>query len=129
MTTKPPSAYTRGSVKRYFNEFASDLQSAITNALPSHTQPYGQVAVLAFHWATDDMGVQPLESDLLDVFKHTYGFHVEAFAIPGANSFNSLVAKLLEFSSKWAAQDALRIYLYSGHAEAADSTSTRWYLG
>ena len=80
MTTnlKPPAAYTRSSGAQYFKDFAADLEMAIRNALPSVTQPNGQVAVLAFHWENDSLGVQPLESDLLDVFKNTYNFYTES---------------------------------------------------
>jgi hypothetical protein len=127
-TNKPLSAYTRRSRAQYFKDFALDLQNAVTNALPTVVKPYGQVSVLAFHWENDNIGVEPLELDLLEVFRDIYKFHVESFVIPSANSHNSLAQKLLDFSRKWAAKDALRIYIYSGHAEDAGSTATKWRL-
>jgi hypothetical protein len=101
-------------------DFKRDLQAAVNNALPSSTNPYGKVAVLAFHWQNDEDDVEPFEADLLEVFRDTYGYYTETFAIPSRHSVASIVTKLGEFSMKWAGQDALRIYVYSGHAEIVE---------
>jgi GH25 family lysozyme M1 (1,4-beta-N-acetylmuramidase) len=129
MPTKPANSYGRKKHKHDLQAFTADLQSAVNAVIPTYKKPYGQVAVLAFHWSNDAIGVVPLETDLLEIFRETYNFFVESFEIPKANSHNALVSKLAQFSCKWAAKDALRIYIYSGHAEAAGPTSTSYCLG
>jgi hypothetical protein len=57
-------------------------------------KPYGQVAVIAFHWVNDDIGVVTLGTELLKIFSKTYNFHVESYKIPTAMSQMALDNKL-----------------------------------
>lgn len=129
MATKLQSAFTGPFKPKSFEGFQYDLQNAIVKSTPSSAQSYKQVAVLAFHWANDDIGIKDLEKDLLQVFHSVYNFHTESFEIPRLNSTLHCSNRLGSFSSKWAGEDTLRIYVYSGHAEPADAPSSRWYLG
>ena len=116
-----------------FKDFVEILQTAVRRHRPSHQKTYRQVAVLAFHWENDDMCIEPLEKELLDVFRDIYGFHVESFVIPvpliEADPYISLIQHITTFISKWDAEDGLMIFVYSGHSERADRAGTKWNLG
>lgn len=128
---RPRNAYGRMKHKQNLESFTRELQVAVNTCLPSYDKPYGQVSVLAFHWENDDMVVEPLERELLRVFRNIYGFNVESFTIPA--NFNtaplSLAGKLSNFCMKWGAEDALTICVYSGHAEEADPQGDDYMLG
>jgi len=127
---KPRNAYGRTKHLKDLEKFAEELSTIVNKQLPSYEKPYGQVAVLAFHWENDDLGVAPLEAELLDVFRKIYGFNVESFTIPAAsNATIDLLEKLVKFYRKWDAKDALTIYIYSGHAEEADQAGYQYMLG
>jgi hypothetical protein len=126
--TKPSNAYGRRRQKQNLEAFAGDLKDAVSGVIPSYKKPYGQVAVLGMHWENDDMGVAGLERELLDVFGKKYNFYAESYPIPVQGSAAGLSNKLSTFSQKWAAPDALRVYVYSGHAEAADPHATQYHL-
>jgi hypothetical protein len=128
--TKPRNAYGRMKHKQNLDEFATELSAAVNASLPSYDKPYGQVSVLAFHWENDDISVTPLETELLNVFRDIYGFNVESFTIPATwTAPRDLTVKLAEFCKKWDAEDALTIYIYSGHAEGSDQAGTHYMLG
>lgn len=126
--TKPSNAYGRRRQKQNLKASAKDLEDAISGVIPSHKKPYGQVAVLGMHWENDGMGVAGLERELLDVFREKYKFYTESYPIPVQASAAGLSNKLSAFSQKWAAPHALRVYVYSGHAEAADPHATQYHL-
>jgi hypothetical protein len=79
---KPRNAYGRMKHMRNLEKFAQELSTIVNKILPA----YGQVSVLAFHWENDDIGVAPLEVELLDVFRKIYGFNVESFTIPATSA-------------------------------------------
>ena len=111
-------------------QFARDLTEAINACLPSYDRPYGQVAVLAMHWENDDLAVAGLEAELLSVFRHVYGFNVESYVIPAHGQASlALNQRTGQFVTKWDAEDALTVYVYSGHAEEADPNGTHFTLG
>jgi hypothetical protein len=127
-TTKPLNAYSQGRVTRRLKDFAASLKTALDSALPSVHKPYGQVAVIAFHWSNDDMNVARLETELLTAFSRIYNFHTESYVIPDTMSQITLGMKLSQWSLRWAQLDALRIYVYSGHAGSAAPTAFRWFI-
>jgi hypothetical protein len=127
---KPRNAYGRMKHKQNLEKFAQELSVTVNRCLPSYDKPYGQVSVLAFHWENDDIGVAPLEVELLNVFRKIYGFNVESFTIPATSTApHNLSRKLGDFYEKWDAEDALTIYIYSGHAEEADPAGYHYLLG
>jgi hypothetical protein len=129
---KPRNAYGRMKHLQNLEKFAQELSTIVNKQLPSYEKPYGQVSVLAFHWENDDIGVAPLEAELLNIFRKIYGFNVESFTIPVTSTAapaRPLLKKLLDFCEKWDAEDALTIYIYSGHAEEADPAGSQYMLG
>lgn len=91
--------------------------------LPSPDTSYEKVSVFTFHWDTDQMGVEPLESKLLEVFKDVYNYDTKAYVVPVVNShFFSLSVALNMWSGRCAGPNTLRIYVYAGHAEPGEST-------
>ena len=127
---RPRNAYGRAKHKADLKQFALELKTAFNQYLPTGKKPYGQVAVLALHWENDTMGVAPLEKELLDVFRKIYGFNVESYIIPAVSTAGRELSKRLHnFHDKWGAEDALCIYVYSGHAEGTDAGGTAYLLG
>lgn len=123
--TKPSAAYTtRNPGLKSFQDFQNDLENAVSNSLPSATRPYRQVAVLAFHWE-HDMVMKDRQSDLLEVFRGVYGFHVESFEIPCRENHyrNGLFGKLCQFSRDWIAKDTLCIYISCGYSTGISTPS------
>jgi hypothetical protein len=115
---------------RNLEKFAQELSTIVNKILPAYDKPYGQVSVLAFHWKNDDISVALLEVELLDVFRKIYSFNVESFTIPATSAApRDLNRKLCDFCEKWDAEDALTIYIYSGHSEEADPGEYQYMLG
>lgn len=127
---KPRNAYGRMNPMENLEKFAQEVSAIINKRLPSYDKPYRQVSVLAFHWGNNDIGVAPLEAELLDVFQKIYGFNVESFTIPATFAgLRILDKKFCDFREKWDAEDALTIYIYSGHAEEANLAGCDYKLG
>ena len=128
-TTKPKDAYMRPTTPKRLRDFATGLKTALNASLPSSGPNYSRVAVLAFHWENDNLGVVPLENDLLRIFSGTYHYDVESYTIPLVNSVLSLSTKLSDWATRNSGAQTLRIYVYSGHAAASGTTSSTWYIG
>ncbi|GIJ99047.1 hypothetical protein Aspvir_001171 [Aspergillus viridinutans] len=126
MTSKAPAAFQEHQARKRLDQFAADLETSINHAIKF--SPYRKTAVIAFHWENDDIGVEPLERELLDVFKSVYGFETESFSIPLYESQFKLLERLVSWSRRNAGDDTLRIYVYSGHASSAGTVASRWYL-
>lgn len=125
MTSKPPTSFSPKVTKR-FNDFSADIQRAVNHA--THFSSYRKVAVIAFHWQNDDIGVVPLETQLLQLFASVYGFETESYEIPLAQSGWNLIEALVGWSRKYQGDDTLRIFVYSGHVFMTGLTRKEWRL-
>jgi hypothetical protein len=125
---RPRNAYLAPNHLKELEEFATSLEQSVKAALPSPGNPFEKVAVLAFHWANDDLNVEPLENQLLQTFQETYKFDVESYVIPLEDSFKSLQFKFLQFIQKWESVNSLMIFVYSGHSQSANIDSGFWYI-
>jgi hypothetical protein len=129
-SSKPKHAFRIHKPTKRLQEFAGNLQNALTRCLPTENkQPYDKVSVLALHWFNDDLNVVPLEQELLDVFKNIYGFDVESYTIPKAKPMIYLNSKLANWIVEYNDKRTLRICVYSGHASPAGPTDENWYFG
>lgn len=130
---RPKAAYTSAPAAppNYLRKFAGDLKTALDDGLPLSRQNYDKVAVLAFHWENDDMGVVNLERRLLEVFTQKYHYTTDSYAIPTTQPANSLITKLLVWSNCHGGPRTLRIYVYSGHASSIQvhERSEKWHIG
>lgn len=75
-TSITPDSFQAHQARKRLDQFSTDLETAINHATKS--KPYRKAAVIVFHWENDDMGVKPLERELLDVFKSVNGFETES---------------------------------------------------
>lgn len=125
-TSKTPDSFQAHQARKRLDQFSSDLETAINHA--TQLKSYRKTAVIAFHWENDDIGVEPLERELLDVFKSVYGFETESFTIPLVESQFKLLEHLVSWSRRSSGEDTLRIYVYSGHAEFVGTVASRWDL-
>lgn len=129
-STKPTDSFRVVKTGKDLQAFASNLEKALKTSLPTSGKPYDRVSVLAFHWANDDMGVDKLESELLDVFRNIYGFEAESWTIPVAGKpEKQLAKKLVSWTEDHEGERALRIYIYSGHASSHGTVDHEWYFG
>ncbi|KAL3483793.1 hypothetical protein BJX62DRAFT_230743 [Aspergillus germanicus] len=129
-SSKPKDAFRVQKATKRLEEFAGNLQHALTRCLPTgNQQPYDKVSVLALHWFNDDLSLVPLEQELLDVFKNIYGFDVESYTIPKVKSMIYLNSKLANWTVEYNDERTLRICVYSGHASPAGPTDENWYFG
>ncbi|KAL2813755.1 hypothetical protein BDW59DRAFT_167429 [Aspergillus cavernicola] len=127
-SSKPKDSFRVTKSPKRLQEFAANLEKSFKASLPSRDHPYDKVAVLAFHWANDEMGVEALETQLLGLFKDIYGYEIEPWIIPLANSTWALVTKLVTWTNDHQGDRTLRIYVYSGHAASAGTTDGVWEL-
>jgi hypothetical protein len=129
-SSKPKDAFRIQKATKRLEEFAGNLQLALTRCVPTgNQQPYDKVSVLALHWFNDDLSLVPLEQELLDVFKNIYGFDVESYTIPKIKSMIYLNSKLANWTVEYNDKRTLRICVYSGHASPAGPTDEKWYFG
>lgn len=125
-TAKTPDSFEAQQARKRLDQFSADLETAINHA--TKFKPYRKTAVIAFHWQNDDMGVLPLERELLGVFKSVYGFETASFTIPLIESQFKLLECLVSWSRRSSGEDTLRIFVYSGHASFAGTVASHWYL-
>ncbi|KAE8316946.1 hypothetical protein BDV41DRAFT_573446 [Aspergillus transmontanensis] len=80
---KPLHAYNlRVQQPQRLQVFGSNLRKALDTVTPTAQVYYRDVSVLALHWQNDDMGVNRLESELLNIFAGVYNFRTESYQIP-----------------------------------------------
>ncbi|KAJ5541978.1 hypothetical protein N7535_004396 [Penicillium sp. DV-2018c] len=127
MASKTPAAFQVQQTRKRLDQFSVDLEAAINHA--TKFSPYRKTAVVAFHWDNDDIGVEPLEGELLGVFRFVFGFEIESFSIPVEDSQRMLLEYLVSWSRRHSADNTLRIFVYSGHAICPRTFASRWYLG
>jgi hypothetical protein len=113
----------RAKELRNLQTFAQALEVAVNGCLPSNQKPFGQVAVLAMHWANNDLpGIASMETEMLQVFRNVYNFNIESFLIPAVTDVQQRTStRILQFLNKWTTDDSLTIIMYSGHAAESDA--------
>lgn len=74
------------------------------------------------------MGVNRLESELMNIFAGVYNFRTESYQIPVNNSYISLSSKLISWSTSRGGEHTLRIVVYSGHPQYTDIRGPQWFL-
>lgn len=126
MASHPSTAYQAVPPTKTLEMFAAGLSSSVKNAIGQRR--YTDVFVLAFHWENDDMGVAPLEAQLLEVFSEIYHYEVESYIIPIVSLQFQLVTRLGQWFERHQGEDILRIVVYSGHADSPDSKAKNWRL-
>jgi hypothetical protein len=125
-TSKAPVAFDAREATKRVDEFATDLQAAIDNAIKF--RPYKKTGVFAFHWENDDIGVEPLEKELLTAFRELYGFSTTTYTVPLVGSQIVLTERLIAWGKEFREENTLRIVVYSGHASNTAGSATRWDL-
>ncbi|KAJ5899647.1 hypothetical protein N7495_004391 [Penicillium taxi] len=75
------------------------------------------------------MGVASLEKQLLEAFEKYYGFETTSYVIPIRNSYMNTLQKMISWLHKNSGDNNLRIYVYSGHANDAQTIQDKWYFG
>lgn len=96
MASHPSTVYQAVPPAKTLEMFAADLSSSVKNAIIQRR--YTDVFVLAFHWENDDMGVAPLEAQLLEVrhlpLRGRELYHSDCrFAVPIGDSSRPVVRK------------------------------------
>ncbi|GLI76400.1 hypothetical protein PoHVEF18_004673 [Penicillium ochrochloron] len=125
-SSKAPAAFDAGEPAKNAKDFATDLQVAMNNAITF--RPYKKTGVFAFHWGNDDMGVRPLEQELLKTFREQYGFSTTSYTVPLVDSQITLAERLIAWSKDFREENTLRIVVYSGHAANTSASAIHWNL-
>ncbi|KAL8691519.1 MAG: hypothetical protein Q9224_004157 [Gallowayella concinna] len=118
------SAARQGRRRTYQEDFEAatqEIHKAIQRGLPSAAPDYDTIAVLMIHWDNDNLGVQPLEHALAEVFKTTYHFNVETYVMQAyakTSALHRMHSRLINFAAKYQGPKSLFIYVYSGHADS-----------
>ena len=124
-SVRPTRAWSRTTIG--IDDAVKDIETSISNALTSGREPYQKVVALLFHWDNDDMGVEPLENELAEIFRQFYDFDVEQEVIPAdperSTAAYFMQGRLLAFSNKYKGPGNLLIYVYSGHADPGHTGS------
>jgi hypothetical protein len=125
-SSKAPAAFDAGEPTKNVKDFATDLQVAMNNAITF--RPYKKTGVFAFHWGNDDIGVRPLEQELLKTFREQYGFSTTSYTVPLVDSQITLAERLIAWSKDFREENTLRIVVYSGHAANTSASAIHWNL-
>lgn len=126
MSLHPSTAFQTVPSTTSLQQLTTDLSTAVDQAI--RHRPCSRVVVLALHWANDDLGVEVLESQLLNVFRQIYNFEVSTYVIPIVGTELQLANTLDRWFTNNQGEGVLRIAVYSGHARVAGTTATRWLL-
>jgi hypothetical protein len=118
-TIKPRNTIKRRKELPDYRKFEDGLEEAIQKCLVRRQKPFRQVGVLAMHWQDNDLDIEPLQRELLDLFRDVYHFHTEMLQFPSQCQDNDRVIdmriEVKDFLCKWADEDALIILMYAGH--------------
>lgn len=109
-----------------FSEFATDLQKAVRQSVPTDFGRYQRASILAFDWSNDTMEVKRLREDLLRLLRRVYGFNTEAYVLnandPPQAIFKDFRDHLIEFTRRNEPKNGdsthLLMYYYSGHSDS-----------
>lgn len=124
--SKPPSAFEKTQHNANLDHFKKSLQRAVDDCMPTGVKPYKKVVVLMLHWANVDIGVEPLETELAEVFRKL-GYTVQRELINTTSLTASTTATCTSFLSQHDEEGNLLIYVYSGHGKVDTSTTPSTY--
>ncbi|KAK8248043.1 hypothetical protein HDK77DRAFT_508334 [Phyllosticta capitalensis] len=99
--------------------FLKDVQGAIDKAIPVDSPSFGRVAVLSMTWDNETTDTRLSECKLLSVLRDEYGFECTSKRICSdmdAKAEFWVQKQVVEFRTEWDTEDALLIFIYSGHA-------------
>ncbi|KAB8219999.1 hypothetical protein BDV33DRAFT_203924 [Aspergillus novoparasiticus] len=86
---------------------------------PTAQAYYRDVSVLVLHWKNDDKGVDGLKSEPMNLFAGSYNLSTEHFR----EQFREYSDAMMTVHG---GEHTLRIVVYSGHAQYADTTGLEW---
>jgi hypothetical protein len=109
-------------------DFGTSLQKAANAVFSSDRRSrYTQVSALLLSWEDEDpqLPVSLEIKELKDVFVNQYGFDVDEWQIPAANSHMELNMKVLQFL-KDSSSKHLKIVYYAGHGKLSNHGQAIW---
>lgn len=110
------------SHQKRLSDFASDLEQAVRQYVPTDFGRYATASILTFDWSNDFMRVNVLRDELIHLLHRVYGFKAEPHVFNARDSHINIGTdfrdKIYEFT-KVPRTDAkhLRVYYYSGHSD------------
>ncbi len=107
--------------------FINNLNVAHKSKWKTRMNPYENVIALLISWKDDDLGVVEEINELKSIFRDTYKFSVETWAIPSGKwrCFN-LVRKIQSLLESDDAQGTLFVFYYGGHAYQDGQSQPIW---
>ena len=103
------------------------IPQAASSVFPNRGRSrYQRVRVLLLRWEEDEMGVQYELDDLAKTFRELYGFEIETWLIPAAESHLSLMGKAFTTVQECGKAGNLLIIYYAGHGFMNGSRQPLW---
>lgn len=104
------------------SDFATDLERAVKQYLPTNFGRYHTASILAFDWNNDTMGVNVLRDELLTVLNRNYGFKVESYVLDASDTEVNIASdfrdKVVDFMKvPRTEKNHLKVFYYSGHSD------------
>jgi len=107
--------------------FVAKLSEAYSAKWSTRDIPYRRVVAFLIHWEEDDLGVQKEVHSLEEVFRDSYHFDVETWAIPSAKrGIISLMSKIGSILDEYDDEGNLFIFYYGGHACQDEQSYPTW---
>ncbi|EUC31570.1 hypothetical protein COCCADRAFT_27734 [Bipolaris zeicola 26-R-13] len=109
-------------------QISAELKEAIHSGLGKNFQnDYKKVSVVLMHFQDDDIGCDPLEEELADIFSNFYHIHmIKRLLLTDHDNPHWLIFKEIEVLEKkgFTAKDCLVILVFSGHGQVQPARST-----
>lgn len=110
-----------------FQTFINKLDDAYKTKWATRSVPYQHVIALLVRWEEDDLGVHEEIQSLQEIFRDTYHFDVETWAIPSTKrGYISLIRKMEAILEQYDVEDNLFILYYGGHAYQDEQPQPTW---
>jgi hypothetical protein len=124
-----PSRAWQKSPKIDTETLQHNLQQAVNSAFQIHPSTYQKVAVVMVHFANDDTGAVPLETELGEVFEKCYNYRIKHVQIPVNQSAHAYLYKQLNVivMNGFTDEGCLVILVFSGHGESYKVQNTNKY--
>ena len=127
MSGSMPSRAFSSPSKITSQNLQKELQSAVNSALGSGTvTPYKKVVVVLIHFEHDNIGVVPLENDLVATFREFYGitdFRRVELPRPANPEWVLQQALIQLITAGYTEKNCLIILVFSGHGESVHTAS------
>jgi hypothetical protein len=115
---RPPHSWSEAR-KTAMGQVQQQVNNAIKSAFNPHPSKYKRAIAVLFHFDNDDLGIDPLEKQLGQVFKNYYGYEIryETLKSKGKPEIGIQDVTRWLHNDGWTGAGNLIILVFSGHGQ------------